>query len=107
MDEMAREIAGFLQRRDLRGKTVKVKLRLSDFTTFTRQDTIEAPTNDAAVVQAVARRLLDVELSPGREFRLIGVGVTNLQDEDGAQLPLVTLGDPETQTMVNGEDASV
>ena len=107
MDEMAREIAGFLQRRDLRGKTVKVKLRLSDFTTFTRQDTIEAPTNDAAVVQAVARRLLDVELSPDREFRLIGVGVTNLQDEDGAQLPLVTLGDPETQTMVNGEDASV
>lgn len=107
MDEMAREIAGYLQRRDLRGKTVKVKLRLADFTTFTRQDTIEAPTNDAAVVQAVARRLLDVELSPGREFRLIGVGVTNLQDEDGAQLPLITLGDPETQSVVNDEDASV
>ena len=85
MGELAAEIAGYLQSRNLRGRTVRVKLRLADFTTFTRQDTLGASTDDSAAIRDVAVRLLDAELAPGREFRLIGVGVTNLsppEDEE-------------------------
>ncbi len=79
MAELATEIAQYLRRRGLLGRTVRVKLRLADFTTFTRQDTLDVPTDDPAVIRDVAARLLDAELAPDREFRLIGVGVTNFR----------------------------
>jgi DNA polymerase-4 len=78
-----------LRRRSRRGKTVRLKLRLADFTTFTRQRTLDVPTDDASLVLDVARALLDAEMRPGRRFRLIGVGLANLQTEDeweGAQV---------------------
>jgi DNA polymerase-4 len=87
LDDLAQEITSYLQRRELKGRTVRVKLRLADFTTFTRQGTLDSPTDDLRVIQAVARRLLNAELAPGREFRLIGVGVTNFQEV--VQLPLL------------------
>ena len=91
MGELAVGVAEYLQRRNLRGRTVRVKIRLADFTTFTRQDTLGGPTDDAAAIREVAARLLDAELAPGREFRLIGVGVTNLSpptdEEEKRQQP--------------------
>jgi DNA polymerase-4 len=70
---------------------VQVKLRLSDFTTFTRQTTLPAVTDEEAIIRETAWRLLSAELSPGRSFRLLGVGVSGFA-ESGAglerQLPL-------------------
>ena len=101
LDILEGQVAGVvehLRRRSLRGKTVRLKLRLADFTTFTRQRTLDAPTDDASLVLDVARALLDAEMRPGRRFRLIGVGLANLQTEDewegahgmeAVQLPLI------------------
>ena len=61
------------------GRTVYLKLRLSDFSTFTRQKTLASPSNDPQVIGQAARDLLLLELRPGRRFRLLGVGVTNFQ----------------------------
>ena len=69
---MARHLEG----KELRGKTVTVKARLADFTTFTRQTTLSAGTDSAAVIQETAWRLFSLELTPGRSFRLLGVGVS-------------------------------
>ena len=80
MEGLAREVAARLERGGLKGKTVYVKLRLADFTTFTRQTTLPAPTSEADAISQVARNLLLRELRPGRSFRLIGVGVTNFQE---------------------------
>ncbi|MDA1096954.1 MAG: DNA polymerase IV [Chloroflexi bacterium] len=89
IEAQAREVAEDVQRRGLRGRTVRLKLRLSDFTTFTRQETLDTPTNDSGVIARVSRQLLERELEPGRHFRLIGVGVTNFQEI--VQLPLLPL----------------
>ena len=43
---LVERVATRLQRHGLRGKTVTVKIRLSDFTTFTRQTTLPSPTDD-------------------------------------------------------------
>jgi hypothetical protein len=48
---------------------------MADFTTFTRQRTLDAPIYDASLVLDVAPALLDAEMRPGRRFRLIGVGL--------------------------------
>ena len=89
MERLTHSVAGRLQRAGLKGKTVSVKLRLADFTTFTRQRTLSAPTDDVDVISFAARELLRRELQPRRKFRLVGLGVTNFQaDFQLALLPL-------------------
>ena len=68
-----------LARNELRGKTVRVKLRLADFTTFTRQTTLSEPAGTTEVVTTAARELLRRELQPGRLFRLVGVSVSGFE----------------------------
>ena len=87
LDGVARRVATRLQKSGLKGKTVYVKLRLADFTTFTRQMTLLAPTNEPDVIVQVSWDLLRRELRTGRRFRLVGVGVTNFHDT--LQLPLL------------------
>ena len=76
---MARSLSG----KGLRGKTVNVKLRLSDFTTFTRQVTLPEATASEEAMLEVGWGLAARELAPGRAFRLIGVGMSSLQDPEG------------------------
>ena len=73
---LAVRVAGSLEAKELRGKTVTVKARLADFTTFTRQMTLPAPTSSDAAILETAWRLFSKELSPDRSFRLLGVGVS-------------------------------
>ncbi len=79
---LAGRVAGRLERHELRGRTVTVKLRLSDFTTFTRQATLPAFTCAEADICDAAWRLASLELAPGRAFRLLGVGVSSLAGAD-------------------------
>jgi DNA polymerase-4 len=71
-------VARALGEQNLRGATVKIKLRWPDFTTLTRQTTLAAPTDDAARIYEAARALFEKNWRPGRPVRLLGVGVSNL-----------------------------
>ena len=63
----------------LSGRTVTVKIRRYDFTTYTRSATLPGPTDRPQVVARVARSLLaEVDTSGG--VRLLGVGVSGLAD---------------------------
>jgi len=73
-----------LDRKGLKGRTIKLKLRLSDFTTFTRQLTLPYHTNAEEPIKETAWDLLAAELEPGRTFRLIGVGMANFDDDSEA-----------------------
>ncbi len=84
---LAAQVADKLRREGLGGGTVKLKLRWEDFTTLTRQQTLTHPTDDAALIGATARRLLEQVWEPGRAARLVGVGVSGL----GAPLRQLTL----------------
>ena len=89
LEELAGGVAGSLERKGLRGRTVTVKMRLADFTTFTRQSTLASPSNEPDPIREMAWRLLSNELTAGRTFRLLGVGVSNFAEPDEVrQLPL-------------------
>jgi DNA polymerase IV len=75
-----------LQRRGLRGRTVTLKLRLSDFTTTTRQRTLAYPVNEADAIYDAASDLLQREIRPDQRYRLLGVSISGF--EELAQLPL-------------------
>ncbi len=71
---LSQRVGGHLSSRGLHARTVRLKLRLADFTTFTRQKAVPEGVDDSMGVEAVAVALLRSELAPGRLFRLVGVG---------------------------------
>ena len=76
IERLSGSVADSLTRKARFGRTVTVKIRLADYTTFTRQMTLPDVTNDDALIAATAWTLLERELAPGRAFRLLGVGVS-------------------------------
>ena len=76
LERLAGSVADALARKDLAGRTITVKIRLADYTTFTRQATLPAATSEDAAIAATAWTLLERELAPERAFRLLGVGVS-------------------------------
>lgn len=78
LHEMSVEVAAQLRRNSLAGKTIKLKLRWPDFTTLTRQTTLNSPTDQEGEIERVALDLLRSVRKPNQAVRLIGVGVTGL-----------------------------
>jgi DNA polymerase IV len=75
------EVAADLQRKRYRGRTIGIKLRFDDFRTVTRDQTIDAPTQDAAAIRRAAGQCLKrVEFA--RRIRLLGVRVGSLTHDD-------------------------
>jgi len=79
LDEMARDGAAWLARKNLLARTVTIKVRYSDFTTVTRSDT-RAPTRDPDDIAARAVALLGRTEAASRPVRLLGAGLHNLLD---------------------------
>ena len=79
---LSESVARRLQKRGLRGRTVKLKLRYSDFKTLTRQVTLDAPTDLEQVIFEQAARLLERAWDRRRKVRLIGVGVSKFGPEE-------------------------
>jgi DNA polymerase-4 len=78
---LADRAASRLRAHKLAAGRVSVKIRRADFTTYTRQRALGRPTQDTAVVSAVAQALLVQWLAtqPDAAVRLLGVGVGDLQ----------------------------
>ena len=66
----------------LAGSTVTLKLKSADFKTRTRARSLGSPTQLAARIFAAGRDLLAHEVGTTR-YRLIGIGVSNLDDVEG------------------------
>ncbi|NUR56279.1 MAG: DNA polymerase IV [Acidobacteria bacterium] len=80
IDEMARDAAAWLERKELLCRTVTVKVRYSDFTTITRSHSRTPATRDADDIALRAVALLDRTEAASRAVRLLGVSVHNLED---------------------------
>jgi len=67
------------------GRTITLKLKTKDFSSRTRALSVEEPTNLAHVMFDAGKKLLRKET--GREqFRLIGIGISRLDETDGAPI---------------------
>ena len=77
---LSERVAGRMRAKDLVAGTVQVKIRQSDFTTFTRQRALTPPANSTECLYQAALGLLDDWLAenPGSRVRLLGVGGSRL-----------------------------
>ena len=80
IDEMARDAAGWLDRKSLLCRTVTIKVRYSDFSTVTRSHSQSPATRDADEIASRACALLDRTEAGQRPVRLLGASVHNLID---------------------------
>jgi DNA polymerase IV len=90
--ELSEQLCERLVKQDQRGRNIGIKVRLDDFSTFTRATTIAEATNDAEIVTPIALDLLRAFGAP-RPVRLVGVKVAGLDEEvererDSSQLAL-------------------
>jgi len=77
-----------LRKSKLQAGTVQVKIRQSDFQTFTRQKSLQPPVNNTDQIYQVARNLLGTWLkkNPGTRIRLLGVGGSKLSPAEQRDL---------------------
>ncbi|MBM3179028.1 MAG: DNA polymerase IV [Chloroflexi bacterium] len=76
--ELSMQVGRQLRKNDLAGKTVKLKIRWSDFTTITRQVTLPTSTNNDDEISRTAIKLMKTVRKPNQAVRLIGVGVSGI-----------------------------
>lgn len=92
LGQLSEELCRRLSKRELEGRTIGIKVRLDDWTNVSRSHTVDQPTNDPAVVGAVALDLLRA-YDPQRPVRLLGVRLAGF---DGGEAPEAD-GAPEAQ----------
>lgn len=87
--QQAREVAQKLHRKQLDAKTVQVKVRYADFSTLTRQTSLEDGLADPRQIYRLACQLLAREKLIHRPVRLLGLGVSGLGGPRLRQLQLL------------------
>ena len=83
---LCEKVSKRLKAGDHAGRTVVLKLKHANHRTITRSKTIDSPTQMAHKIFDTAKPLLEKE-ADGRAYRLIGIGVSELEAPEGADQP--------------------
>jgi DNA polymerase-4 len=84
--EQVEEVAWRLRREKLKARTITLKLRYGDFRTVTRSETLREATNLTKFLWEAAERVFRRWQShAGGPLRLLGFGVSGLEDEQAGQ----------------------
>jgi DNA polymerase-4 len=75
---MSESVGRRLRKHDFQCTTIRIKLRWPDFTTITRQVTMQEPVDQDRVIFVAACELFNKYWTPGKPVRLLGVGVSGL-----------------------------
>jgi DNA polymerase-4 len=88
LHELSADVASRLAAHGLRGTTIGIKIKRSDFSTIVRQTTVAEPTADETTIYAAAERCLARAELGGKAVRLLGVRVASLTEEPARQFSL-------------------
>jgi DNA polymerase-4 len=76
---LSEKVSRSLRKEGLKGRTITLKIRLADFTTFTRAKTIKEPTNFTDVIYQECRNLFENFKLKGKKVRLVGIRVSKFE----------------------------
>jgi len=89
LDQLSKKVVDRLIDKKLKAKRVFIKLRYYDFDTHTMQKSILKPTDSVEDISKIVRDLFTISWSDNKPVRLLGVGVSNFEEENsGAQTEL-------------------
>ena len=101
--QVCEETAIRAKRHNVEGSTITLKLKTKDFRTLTRSATLSSGTNLANALFKITKPLLAREAQGERAYRLIGVGLSHLQE---ARFDNRDLVDPGVEKRAKAERAS-
>ncbi|WP_198674111.1 DNA polymerase IV [Chitinophaga alhagiae] len=81
LDKIALTVAGRLEKYQLRGRTVTLKIKYSDFRQITRNQSFPLPVGDLATIAATAKQLLLKTDPADVKVRLLGITLSNFADD--------------------------
>ncbi|AHF06802.1 DNA polymerase IV [Desulfitobacterium metallireducens] len=102
--ELACDIAQSLRKEQMKGKTVTLKVRYSDFRTISRSHTLNKATNLEDIIYQEACQLLQ-EVSLKQAIRLIGITLHHLIRQDEVQLALFDEPEKKRERLVKVIDS--
>ena len=100
--DLTEQVGCRLRHHGLRGRTVQLKVRFSDFSLITRSQTLPEPTDITDELWRAADEMLCQRLPPRHlRVRLIGMGVSNLDDTGAVQGLLFDREERQKQTRLD------
>jgi DNA polymerase-4 len=97
LDEMKTELAKIgqlvherLDKHQLKGRTITLKIKYSDFKQVTRSQSFSNRTADAAIIIQTAQQLLAATDTENSKIRLLGITVSNFYDAESKIKPINT-----------------
>ncbi len=85
---LAESLSRLMRKSRLKGRTVTLKVRLEDFSTFTRSKTLSDFIDSTQILKGVAIALYKKFNNKKMKVRLLGIGVSQLNSVSGEQLGL-------------------
>lgn len=81
LDRIGKLVHDRLLRYELKGRTLTVKIKYSDFRQITRNQSFPLPFNDLEKIAATAKQLLLGTFEEGQQVRLLGISLSNFNEE--------------------------
>jgi DNA polymerase-4 len=88
LTQLSEKVAQRLIEKKLSAKRVFIKLRYYDFDTHTAQKSLSDPTDSIDTITDVVKELFIYSWANKKPIRLLGVGVSNFEDEEISQVEL-------------------
>jgi DNA polymerase IV (DinB-like DNA polymerase) len=89
IEQLAGDVHDDLVRRGYRFKTISLKIRLEDFSTYTRSSTLEHYTSNLKVIGFTVKKQIEEFLRKGKKIRLIGIRLSGLKKTGKRQKSLI------------------
>ena len=86
--KIVESLSADMRRQNLKGQVLTLKIRLEGFETYTRQRKLPEYLHDAETMRTLALELFRKFDRKGKKVRLIGVGMSHLNNTGGEQLSL-------------------
>lgn len=95
LDKLCDKVAARLRKSGLRARTIQIKARTSDFSTYTRAKSLENSVCTTLEIRRIAGMLFETHLDrKGRALRLIGVSASHFDENRAVQGSLFQSNDP-------------
>jgi DNA polymerase-4 len=82
LDRLGEKVATRLEKYGLKGRTLTLKVKYSDFKQITRNQSFPQPVNDQEIILLTAKSLLAKIDRAGKKVRLLGISMSNFEPPD-------------------------
>jgi DNA polymerase-4 len=97
INAIADNLGRILRKKQVKGKTITLKIRLEDFSTFTRAHSYGSFIDSSQIISATVLKLYHNFQKQGKKVRLLGIAISNLNTECDEQLGLFDRGEQSEQ----------